>query len=212
LKETGGKTGAAIERIFLGKGRGGGESIGDPCIKGLRLPPGGVLDNFYTDEGVKRLSYCGPYLGTTAEPTLDFPVTVSVVFVDDEGRRGQVDARALVRPGENPAPSSAVLAIEDPFVLGGTTRFLLRETTGNSGATILNVLTGDGRGGADSTGPGCWGKVLRVPPGGMLDTFYTQEGADWLSYCGVWGGMFVTVRFADDTGRIGTVSAQVIVK
>jgi hypothetical protein len=46
----------------------------------------------------------------------------------------------------------------------------------------------------------------------MLDTFYTQEGADWLSYCGVWGGMFVTVRFADDTGRIGTVSAQVIVK
>jgi hypothetical protein len=142
------------------------------------------------------------------------------MFVDDEGRRGRVDARALVRPGANPAPSRAVLVIEDPFVItypvrGGfstETRFLLRETTGNSGATILNVLAGDGRGGGDNTGPGCWGKALRVPPGGMLDTFYTDEGSNWLSYCGLWGGTFVTVRFADDDGRIGTVTAQAIAK
>jgi hypothetical protein len=62
-------------------------------------------------------------------------------------------------------------------------RFQLRETSGKSGATIQGFLV-DG----DNTGPGCWRTVLRVPPGGILDTFYSDEGWNWLGYCGVWGG------------------------
>jgi hypothetical protein len=96
LKETGGNSGANIEEIFL-RGPRGGESIGGPCTRGLRVPPGGVLDTFYTDESVKTLSYCSLYLGSIWGPNLDRPVEVSVTFRDDEGRRGRADAKATVK-------------------------------------------------------------------------------------------------------------------
>lgn len=128
-------------------------------------------------------------------------------------------------PPPPPPPSPiASLAIEqltflplrnDGLHFGYDVRFQLRETSGNSGATIKNVLVGDLRGGGDNTGPSCWVVPLRVPPGGVLDTFFTDAGRDWLGYCGVGAGFptqeaRVVVDFADDDGRIGFV--EVIAK
>ena len=95
-------------------------------------------------------------------------------------------------------------------------RFQLRETSGRSGATIQNFFVGDVKGGGDNTGPSCWGLALRVPPGGTLDTFYSDEGWNWLGYCGVWGSgksaagtVRVAVTFTDDDGAAATVVADV---
>jgi hypothetical protein len=86
-----------------------------------------------------------------------------------------------------PPPANASLAIEElTFLrndgprLGYDVRIQLRETSGKSGATITNVLVGDVRGGGDNTGPSCWGVALRIPPGGMLDTFIpTRVATGW---------------------------------
>jgi hypothetical protein len=93
-------------------------------------------------------------------------------------------------------------------------RFQLREISGKSGATIQNVFLGLVNGGGDNTGPGCWQDALRVPPGGTLDTFYTDEGYKWLGYCGVWSTgssetptLQLIVTFTDDDGVTGTVEA-----
>src|SRR4029077_2628133 len=67
-------------------------------------------------------------------------------------------------------------------------RFELREASGNSGATIQNVAIVAPNGGSDNTGPSCWQDKLRVAPGAVLDTFYTDAGARWLSYCAPWSG------------------------
>jgi hypothetical protein len=95
-------------------------------------------------------------------------------------------------------------------------RFQLRETSGKSGATIQNIFLENMNGGGSNTGPGCWEAVLRVPPGGTLDTFYSDEGWNWLGYCGVWEGgqsaavtLRVVVSFTDDNGVAGTVTASV---
>jgi hypothetical protein len=100
-------------------------------------------------------------------------------------------------------------------------RFLLRETGGNSGATVESFFLGD------KTGGGAWfdgfcGEGVRVPPGGVYDTLNTDEGyASW-GYCAPYWGvvsapikehpMFLTVNFVDDNGRAGSVSAQAIWK
>lgn len=96
---------------------------------------------------------------------------------------------------------------------GYLTRFLLRETTGQSGATILGIVV-SGPNGSDATGPGCWIDKLWVPPGGTLDTFYTDAGLDWLLYCAPGSGgrertpqLRVRVTFIDDAGREGIVEA-----
>ena len=99
-------------------------------------------------------------------------------------------------------------------VLWGEVRFLLRETSGVSGATVREVVV---PGGGDPSDPACWGRELRVPPGGTLDTFYTDDGVRWLGYCGPWGitaaqprdPITVIVRFYDDEGRLGSVEATV---
>ena len=91
-------------------------------------------------------------------------------------------------------------------------RFVLSETGGKSGATIQNIETTiDDR---FNTGPGCWGETLRVPPGGTLDTFDTDAGAKWLSYCAPDAAsrseasqVSLVVTFTDDDGRSGTVQA-----
>ena len=97
LKETGGNSGATIQSIFVRNGRtGSGEQISGLCTEGLRIPAGGVLDVFYTDEGYRWLSYCAPAnVALIGSPILEFPVRVSVVFLDDEGRMGRVDATAV---------------------------------------------------------------------------------------------------------------------
>jgi len=126
-------------------------------------------------------------------------------------------------PAAPPLPTNASLVIEQQFVIvhpqlkgdpfGYELRFRLRETNGNSGATIQNVSVEDS-GGTDNTGPDCWRDILRVPPGGTLDIFYTYAGQDWLSYCAPWSGgrtetpqLRVVVTFTDDDGRRGTAEA-----
>jgi hypothetical protein len=95
--ETGGISGATIELMVLDNLPLGSETIGGLCTAGLRLPPGGVLDTFYTDEGYRSLSYCAPYGGLNGTPTLDRPVDLEVYFADDDGRRGRVNAKVVQR-------------------------------------------------------------------------------------------------------------------
>lgn len=91
-------------------------------------------------------------------------------------------------------------------------RFALAETGGKSGATIQNIETAiEDR---FNTGPGCWGDALRVPPGGTLDTFETDAGEKWLSYCSPnpasrteASRVSLVVTFTDDDGRTSTVQA-----
>jgi hypothetical protein len=93
-------------------------------------------------------------------------------------------------------------------------RFQLREANGVSGATIQNVAVVAPNGGSDNTGPSCWRDTLRVPPKGVLDTFYSDAGARWLSYCAPGSGgssetptLQVIVTFSDDDGHIGSVQS-----
>jgi len=132
---------------------------------------------------------------------------------------------APIPPAPVMATPMASLAIEQTSLIVrpcspscGTDRFLyeprfqLRETSGKSGATIQYF----GINGGDSTGPACWLTALRVAPGGTLDTFYSDEGWNWLGYCGVWGAgktaagtVHVIVGFTDDNGIAGAVAADV---
>jgi hypothetical protein len=98
-----------------------------------------------------------------------------------------------------------------PF-FGYEPRFRLRETAGISGATIENIFVGFADGGGDNTGPLCWRDPLRVPPGGTLDIFHTDEGSNWLGYCAASTGghsdtpeVHLVVSFTDDEGRMGHV-------
>ena len=122
-----------------------------------------------------------------------------------------------------PQPAVAALAFEEESVIVSPDRyadgmfdyeprFRLREVQGVSGATIQNVFVGDAPGSGDNTGPGCWRDPLRVPPGGSLDTFYTDAGWKWLGYCGPFSGgksetpkLLVVVSFSDDHGVAGEV-------
>ena len=97
-------------------------------------------------------------------------------------------------------------------------RFQLREASGNSGATIQNVAIVAANGGSDNTGPSCWQDTLRVAPGAVLDTFYSDAGARWLSYCAPWSGgnsetpdLRVVVTFSDDEGHVGSVQSRATV-
>lgn len=126
-------------------------------------------------------------------------------------------------------PPVASLTIEDAWVslrpastprtFWGEVRFLLRETSGESGATIREVLI---PGGSDPAGPACWQGDLRVPPGGTLDRFYTDAGLSSLGYCAPWAlvvdaatgshPIVVSVTFYDDGGRLGKVEGTVTPK
>lgn len=132
-------------------------------------------------------------------------------------------------PGPAPLPTPrAVLAIEDPSVIfrasqtrglpgfEAEVRFLLRETGRTIGATIGTVtVPGETRDGFCTAG-------LYVAPGGVLDTYYTDEGFKSLGYCATYLGIVptrtlgvpasVSVTFADDDGVLGTVSAVAVEK
>ena len=138
-----------------------------------------------------------------------------------------------------PGPPSASLVIEDfsvivkrssvdsrggPVEVGWSSlevRFLLRETGGNSGATVQSFFLGDGVGGGAMFDGFCVSGV-RVAPGGVYDTLNTDEGYKSWGYCAPYWGvvkapvtespMFLTVTFVDDDGRSGSVRAQAIWK
>jgi hypothetical protein len=134
----------------------------------------------------------------------------------------QTPPPSVVAPMPN---TSAVLLIEQLSIrvhpqtqgdkFGYEPRFQLREASGYSGATIQNVAVVAPNGGSDNTGPSCWRDTLRVPPGGVLDTFFSDAGASWLSYCAVWSGgnsetpdLLVVVTFIDDEGHVGSVQSR----
>ncbi|HUR22140.1 MAG TPA: hypothetical protein VMZ90_15090 [Vicinamibacterales bacterium] len=111
------------------------------------------------------------------------------------------------------------MSAEDSFAIvynqgasfGYGVRFLLRETGGKSGARIDQVVV-YGPSGSDETSAGCWRDLLRVPALGRLDTFYTDQGSDWLLYCGPGSGgttaspaLTVIVTFTDDFGVTGAI-------
>ena len=141
-------------------------------------------------------------------------------------------------PTPTPAPTApassaslASLAIEDAFAIANVVngryvyevRFLLRETGGKSGATVKetvvinpNVLPSGYSTYSQAQGESCWIEELRVPPGGMLDIFYTDAGSKWLSYC--WVGvdappnvpnLRLEVHFKDDGGPRGLAVATI---
>jgi len=65
-------------------------------------------------------------------------------------------------------------------------------------------------------GESCWITELRIPPGGTLDTFYTDAGAQWLGYC--WVGidalpglsnLGLEVIFKDDFGVEGLATSTI---
>jgi hypothetical protein len=138
-------------------------------------------------------------------------------------------------------PSSASVTIEDPFAVvnsagpgnyGYWVGFLLRETSDRSGATIVRVVV-YGPSGSDeydygteifSLPSGSVGRnacydasdKMRVPAHGELDTFYTEAGAKWLSYCAPGTGgkiaepiLHVIVAFRDDSGVVGSVVSPI---
>jgi len=111
--------------------------------------------------------------------------------------------------------ASAIVRQEGGARFGYEVRFLLRETGGHSGATVQKIIV-YGPDGSDETGPGCWGASLRVPPGGALETFYTDAGQYWLAYCAPGSGgpvrtpsLTIGVTFTDDDGRVGEVRSNI---
>jgi hypothetical protein len=162
--------------------------------------------------------------------SLTLGVLIAILGIAPACNNTSSPSAPLPLPPAPPAPKpTAVLAVEHTSLIVrpcpescGTTKFLyeprfqLRETSGKSGATIQNLFVADPvLGGGDNTGPGCWRIALRVPPGGTLDTFYSDEGWNWLGYCGVWGGgtsatgaVSVVVTFTDDDGVSGTAGAS----
>ena len=138
---------------------------------------------------------------------------------------------APLAPTSTPAPvpdpldakTDASVAIEDASAIvhqqgssfGYEVRFLLRESGRRSGATVQRIVV-YGPAGSDATSPGCWQDSLRVPPGGVLDTFYTDAGRHWLAYCSPGSGgavrtpsLTVVVTFADDGGRVGEARSTI---
>jgi hypothetical protein len=146
---------------------------------------------------------------------------------------------APVPPAEAASSTLASLAIDDAFAIRGANwictnagctpgtccvfevRFLLREVGGQSGATIKTVVVrnpanGTSGTGSQENGESCWRTPVRVPPGGTLDTFYTDEGSAWLGYCfdGIDGKLSdsdleVEAQFVDDQGQYGWVHKDV---
>ena len=146
---------------------------------------------------------------------------VTLVFL--AGCSGSPSIPASPGPLPTSNRTSALVAIQAPYAIvhsqgsqfGYAVRFLLRETGGVSGATIERVAI-YGPSGSDETGPGCWEETLHLPAGGELDTFYTDEGAQWLGYCGPGSGgstasptLEAEITFRDDRGVVGSVRVPV---
>lgn len=94
LTETGGKSRATIQNVFVGDFAGGGDNTGPGCwIDPLRVPAGGSLDVFETDAGIMWLSYCAPASGGFSDKP---ELLIIVSFSDDDGRSGNARATATV--------------------------------------------------------------------------------------------------------------------
>jgi hypothetical protein len=97
--------------------------------------------------------------------------------------------------------------------------FVLRETSGNGGATIQRVVV-TGPDDINDNGPWCWGdSPIRVQPGRTLDVFHTEAGVNVLGdYCAPYvrakAQSFpfnLHVTFKDDDAHQGIVEARYVV-
>jgi hypothetical protein len=137
------------------------------------------------------------------------------------------DTYAPPPPPPPPWQSVAQLAIEDfsVVILAPTPwktyysyepRFLLRETSGKSAATLQEIKVTATPGFSEVTGPRCVGP-MHVPAGGTLDLFYTDANLAGLAYCSPFPSgtgnlddarqIEVVVTFTDDAGGMGTAKA-----
>lgn len=98
-------------------------------------------------------------------------------------------------------------------------RFLIRETSGHSGAELRKIGVASVNSADDGTGESCSMDEFRVQPGGTLDAFFTDEALRRLSYCGPAAvsdtpldRIRLTVTYQDDNGRSGWVQQEVSVK
>jgi hypothetical protein len=132
----------------------------------------------------------------------------------------------LVVTVSSPEPGpTATLIVESPSVTVSApsaagyyeylVRFKLRETGGQSAATVGDIVV-FGPNGSDRTGPGCWGSQLTVPAGGVLDTFDTDAGLNWLLYCAPGSGgrtpnpsLRVLIYYVDERGRSRSVESTI---
>jgi hypothetical protein len=92
--------------------------------------------------------------------------------------------------------------------------YVLAETTGKSGATVVSLQVGIFGGDQAGSDPGCWVKPLRIEPGSTL-----KIEPDSLGYCAPTVGshsevsnVFLIVGYKDDEGRAGSVRETVPVK
>ena len=92
LVETGGKSGATIQKITSSVDGRVTDDTGPGCwVQPIHVAPGGTLDAF--DAGWDSLSYCAPW-GTGR--TLPARVGVVVTYTDDDGHEGTVQATTTV--------------------------------------------------------------------------------------------------------------------
>jgi|KBSSwiStaDraftv2_1062776.scaffolds.fasta_scaffold385363_2 hypothetical protein len=101
---------------------------------------------------------------------------------------------------------------------GYVPRFMLREVGGQVGATIERIdVFNPETNSWNAAGPSCWGTALHVGANGSLDTFFTDEGADWLGYCAPGNEgtspkptLRILVMFASDNGARGTIDVTYV--
>ena len=130
------------------------------------------------------------------------------------------------QPQQPPPPVSRLAAVATLELSNGVgtsrgslswVRFVLRETSGRSGATVKAVYTANDNGRVQVTDEGCWRQVIRVDPGGTQHTFAGEvpDPADPYGSCspyhpfGPTSQLRVTVSFVDDAGALGTVTASI---
>lgn len=91
LTETGGTSGATIQEIWSSVAGGESNGTGPGCWRtAIRVAPGSTTDAF--DAGWDDLLYCA----TFAVGSVPATVSISVGFVDDDGRYGSVETSTVV--------------------------------------------------------------------------------------------------------------------
>ena len=99
-------------------------------------------------------------------------------------------------------------------VYGYHARFLIHETRGQVGATILDVwpVSPEDPDGGYSYGPPCWGRTVHIAAGETLDTFFTDAGVATIRGCEptAWSTnraeqIQLHVKYLDDAGHGGVV-------
>jgi hypothetical protein len=206
FSETSGRVGVTLKEVsFLMDVPGSPLTV----TLGSRIPPGGTY-----------AFPSGPEMRLAPGATT---VRLKAVYVDDNGFTGSATAEASVYALEGRTRAAVVIST---FTVLGSRRaggrfdyipiLSLAETGGVSGATIIRVsFTLLNVGPAGNVPP--WNGAARVPAGGSVDLLRQVSNAygdpdleiDSLAEASTVG---VVISFADDAGRLGSLSAVAAVK